>query len=318
MLEYPGELATLLTCNLYTTWHQKRWLTNDLRSVWQWNGHELKAYLNYYQQWKFYNQRFNKCFDAVWPNRLKSKSHYRSCTWAAESGGKIGGTVTYGKATHVELIVTAGRGGRNRYYPAGVGQNASESHAELPGATSVNRCSVVYANAINVSYLCKVCKFSSVSIFTRHDCGVPVASCEEVWSESQTKEPVWLARYWAGFLACCCEWGLGWRCLQTLGKGNCKWMSAGKQYVWWWRAPEKLPVVCVHQCMTHKIRRVVVESGEHYGWFALWLVHGGAGGQTCGVLKDAIMVVESGPHEEHYGWFMEEQEDQLVEFRRML
>ena len=39
------------------------------------------------------------------------------------------------------------------------------------------------------------------------------------------------------------------------------------------------------------------------------------------------MVVESGPHQirnvvvesgEYYGWFMEEQEDQLVEFRRML
>ena len=65
-------------------------------------------------------------------------------------------------------------------------------------------------------------------------------------------------------------------------------------------------------------------SGE-YG--ALWLVHGVAVGQTCGVLKNAIMVVESEPHNirrvvmesgEHSGWFIEEQEDQLVEFRRML
>ena len=140
MLEYPGEQATLSTCCLYTTWQQKRWLTNDLMSVWQWNCLELKAYLNYYQQWKFNNQRFNKCFDAVWPNSLKSKSHSCSCTWAAESGGKIGRTVTYGKATHVEPIVTAGRGwarqilpsklsillmGTNIAWQGGVGQNAS-------------------------------------------------------------------------------------------------------------------------------------------------------------------------------------------------
>ena len=157
MLEYPGELATVLTCYLYTAWHQKRWLTNDLRSAWQRKCHELKAYLNYYQQWKFNNQRFNKCFDAVWPNRLKSKSHSCNCTWATESGGKIGGTVTYGKATHVESIVTAGRGGMRQILPSklsivlmgtniawqGLDRMPYESHAELPGATSVNRCSVV-------------------------------------------------------------------------------------------------------------------------------------------------------------------------------
>ena len=138
MREYPGELATLWTCYLYTTWQQKRWLTNDLRSVWQWNYLELKAYLNYYQQWKFNNQRFNKCFDAVWPNGLKSKSHSCSCTWAAESGGKIQRTFTYGKTTHVESIVTPGRGWAWQILPSklsillmgtniawhGVGQNA--------------------------------------------------------------------------------------------------------------------------------------------------------------------------------------------------
>ena len=114
MLECSGELATLLTCYVYTTWQHKRGVTNDLMSVWHWNCCELKAYLNYYQQWKCNNQRFNKCFDAVWPNILKSKSHSCSCAWA-ESGGR---TVTYGQATHVEAIVTAGRGWARQILPS--------------------------------------------------------------------------------------------------------------------------------------------------------------------------------------------------------
>ena len=204
--------------------------------------------------------------------------------------------------------------------------------------------------------------FLSFHIYKTYDCSVLAASYEEVWSESQTKESIWLTRYWAGFLACCCECGLGWRCLQTSGRGKCKWLSAWKQCVCWWSAPEKLLVVCVQQCMSltrsedwwwrvesttagsWRGRRTSLWSSEEcYTWWwkvALiiseewwWRVMSTPAGSwrsrrtTCGVLKDAIMVVESGPHKirrvvvksgEYYGWFMEEQEDQLVEFRRML
>ena len=169
---------------------------------------------------------------------------------------------------------------------------------------------MVKANAINVSYFCRYLQvLLSFHIYKTYDCCVPVASYEEVWSESQTKEPVWLARYWAGFLACCCEWGLGWRGLRTSGKGDCKWLSAWKQGVWWWKAPEKLPVVCASMHDTHKIRRVVVESGEPYGWFMERQED-----KLGEFIRMLYMVVKRGPQKirrvvvesrEHCGWFIE-------------
>ena len=80
--------------------------------------------------------------------------------------------------------------------------------------------------------------------------------------------------------------------------------------------------VCASMHDTHKIRRMMVESGEHYGWFMER--QGDTLVEFIGIL---YMVVESGPHKirrvvvesgEHYGWFMEEQQEQLAEFRGML
>ena len=79
--------------------------------------------------------------------------------------------------------------------------------------------------------------------------------------------------------------------------------------------------VCASMHATHKIGRVVVESGEHYGWFME------RQDKLVEFRRMLYMVVESGPQNirrvvvegsEHSGWFMEEQEDKLVEFWRML
>ena len=80
--------------------------------------------------------------------------------------------------------------------------------------------------------------------------------------------------------------------------------------------------VCASMHVTHKIRRLVVESGEHYGWFMERQED-----KLVEFRRMLYMVAESGPQNirrvvvegsEHSCWFMEEQEDKLVEFWRML
>ena len=173
----------------------------------------------------------------------------------------------------------------------------------------------------------EICKFSSVSLFTRYWlwCSSGIMWGGVVWvSDQGTSMAGEVLGWFLGLLL----WARPWmEVLTDVRQGQLQMDECWKAVCLMVKGSgEVAGGVCASMHDTHKIRRVVVESGEHYGWFALWLVHGGAG-QTCGVLKDAIMVVESGPHKiwrvvvesgKHYGWFMKEQEDKLVEFRMML
>ena len=67
--------------------------------------------------------------------------------------------------------------------------------------------------------------------------------------------------------------------------------------------------VCASMHDTHKIRRVVAESGEHYGWFMERQED-----KFVEFIRMLCMVVENGPHKirrvvvesgEHYGWRVE-------------
>ena len=68
-------------------------------------------------------------------------------------------------------------------------------------------------------------------------------------------------------------------------------------------------MVCASMHDTHEIRRVVVESGEHYGWFMERQED-----RLVEFITMLYMVVKSGPQKirrvvvesmEHCGWFME-------------
>ena len=168
-----------------------------------------------------------------------------------------------------------------------------------------------------------ICKFSSVSIFTRHmivvfqwhhmrRCGLslrprnqcgwrgtglvswPVAASVAVDGGAYRRQ--------AGASA------NGWVLESSMSDGE-----RLRRSCWW--------CVCTNACHSQDQKS---GGGE---WRALQLVHGEAGGKTCGVQKDAVHGGGNGPQNirrvvvegsEHSGWFMEEQEDQLVEFRRML
>ena len=168
-----------------------------------------------------------------------------------------------------------------------------------------------------------ICKFSSVFIFTRHmiavfqghhmrRCGLSLRPRNQYGWRGTGLFLGLLLRVWPWM-----------EVLTDVRQGQVQMVESLKAVCLMVKGSgEVASGVCASMHVTHKIRRLVVESGEHYGWFMERQED-----KLVEFIRMLYMVVESGPQNirrvvvegsEHSGWFMEEQEDKLVEFWRML